>query len=234
MVSKISWVVTCEHASNTVPAKYKALFPKSLLSTHRGFDIGAKRYAESLAQEISGKLFLGTCTRLLVDLNRAEANPHVFSEYTKPLSISEKKKLCKLYHRPFRKKVYEHIAREINAGNLVIHLSCHSFTPELHGKARRMDIGLLYDPHRSKERAFAEKWKAKLQETASLSVRLNAPYRGTSDGHTAALRKSFSQEHYIGIEIEVNQRLFTKELYPVWENVWFPSLILSLRKLACR
>ncbi len=233
MVGKISWVVTCEHASNAVPPKYEHLIPESCLSTHRGFDIGAEKYAQVLAKEISGKVFLGLYTRLLVDLNRSETNPHLYSEYTQTLPISEKKKLLKLYYKPFRKRVFDYIAREIKAGNSVIHLSCHSFTPELHGKVREMDVGILYDPHRSKEKAFAEKSKTELQKATSLAVRLNAPYRGTSDGHTTSLRLSFSQQQYIGIEIEINQRLFTKQVYPLWENVWFPLLVKILRQSTC-
>jgi predicted N-formylglutamate amidohydrolase len=230
MGAKISWVVTCEHASNKVPLKYESLIP--CLSTHRGYDIGAKRYAERLAKGIGAKLFLGTHTRLLIDLNRSETNPGLFSEYTKNFSESERKKLCSLYHKPFRKKVHDYIAREIKEGSLVIHLSCHSFTPELHGRLRDMDVGILYDPHRSKEKAFAKRWKVELQKSTSLALRLNAPYRGTSDGHTTFLRLCFSQKQYIGIEIEVNQRLFTKDFYPLWENVWFPKVCLYLER-AC-
>ena len=34
---------------------------------------------------------------------------------------------------------------------------------------------------------------------------MNYPYRGVSDGHTAALRRRF-RKRYLGLEIEVNQR----------------------------
>ena len=33
----------------------------------------------------------------------------------------------------------------------MIHLSSHSFTPELDGKVRKADIGLIYDPARQRE-----------------------------------------------------------------------------------
>jgi hypothetical protein len=38
-------------------------------------------------------------------------------------------------------------------------------------------------------------------------VRRNAPYRGDSDGLTSALRRERSAERYLGIELELNQRL---------------------------
>ena len=34
----------------------------------------------------------------------------------------------------------------MSRGRRVIHISSHSFTPELNGKVRRADVGLLYDP----------------------------------------------------------------------------------------
>lgn len=233
MKGKVSWVITCEHASQVVPEQYRRLFPKAILESHRGFDIGAKKYAKSLAEELSGRLFLGTYTRLLVDLNRSLHKPGLFSDYTKGFSRAEKEDILRHYYTPYRNRVFAHIASEIERGHTIIHLSCHSFTPKLHGKVRNMDLGILYDPHRLNERNLAEQWKRTLQETTSLHVRLNAPYRGAADGHTSALRLCFSPEKYIGIEIEVNQRLFTEEFSSQWENVWFPSLAVSLRKYSC-
>ena len=40
-----------------------------------------------------------------------------------------------------------------------------------------------------------------------LRVRYNYPYRGDSDGLTTWLRKKHPAARYLGIEIEINQRL---------------------------
>jgi hypothetical protein len=40
-----------------------------------------------------------------------------------------------------------------------------------------------------------------------LRVRRNYPYLGTADGLVSFLRKEFSSELYIGIEIELNQKI---------------------------
>jgi hypothetical protein len=39
------------------------------------------------------------------------------------------------------------------------------------------------------------------------SVRRNYPYLGRSDGLTTYLRRRFDRDRYVGVEIEVNQRL---------------------------
>jgi predicted N-formylglutamate amidohydrolase len=66
-------------------------------------------------------------------------------------------------------------------------------------------MGLLYDPHRYGEKAFAQRLAQDLKQH-NLRVRLNYPYRGTSDGLTTHCRRLFPPEQYVGLEIEVNQR----------------------------
>jgi len=43
-------VVTCEHGGNAIPKRWAALFrgKEGVLRTHRGYDIGAARMAETL------------------------------------------------------------------------------------------------------------------------------------------------------------------------------------------
>jgi len=69
--------------------------------------------------------------------------------------------------------------RRLQWGGRVIHVSCHSFTPELNGQVRNTDIGLLYHPARTKEVALCKRWKASLKACApELKVRRNYPYAG--------------------------------------------------------
>lgn len=231
MKGKVAWVITCEHASNALPKKFTSLVPKTELQSHKGFDLGAKEYASLLAQELSGTFFCATYSRLLIDLNRSEGNPALFSQFTKTLSPSEKSRLLTTYYRPFRKRVEEFIRKKFSQGAFVIHLACHSFTPELHGNVRDMDVGILYDPKKVRERECGRVLRRELRKNSSMSIRCNAPYRGTSDGHTSALRLLFSQEKYIGIEIEVNQRLFSKNYNDLWSHLWLPLLVQACRAL---
>ena len=88
----------------------------------------------------------------------------------------------------------------------MLHISSHSFTPELNGEVRNADIGLLYDPRRIGERRFCELWKVAFAAAApALRVRRNYPYAGKNDGFTALLRKRHGPNDYVGIELEINQ-----------------------------
>jgi predicted N-formylglutamate amidohydrolase len=82
----------------------------------------------------------------------------------------------------------------------------HSFTPVVAGRVRRAEVGLLFDPRRIRERAFAALLRPRL-EAHGLVVLMNSPYRGTSDGFTTRLRHRLPAERYLALEIETNQRL---------------------------
>jgi predicted N-formylglutamate amidohydrolase len=102
------------------------------------------------------------------------------------------------------------LTRSTARGDRVVHVAVHSFTPSLRGVRRNADLGLLYDPARSGELALARRWRAALREVApELCVRMNYPYRGTSDGIQTELRRRFGARDYVGIEIEVNQKHLT-------------------------
>ena len=89
----------------------------------------------------------------------------------------------------------------------VVHLSIHSFTPRFAGRARAVDVGLLYDPAHGRERAFAGEWLTALRaRRGDLRLRRNQPYRGTSDGLTTFLRARLDERRYLGLELEISQR----------------------------
>jgi len=211
-MSALTLLISCEHGGNAIPPVLAPLFRdwRDLLASHRGFDLGALDTAMVLAQATGAPLFPATVSRLVVDLNRSIGHPHLFSEITKPLPRAKRREILDAYYFPHREAVTRAVAERIAAGDRVLHLASHSFTPSLGGVVRRCDVGLLYDPGRPAEKAFCLDF---LHELAGLDrtllLRRNAPYRGVADGLVTALRKRFG-ERYLGVELEVNQR-FARE-----------------------
>jgi predicted N-formylglutamate amidohydrolase len=203
------FIVTCEHGGNRIPLRYRPLFDEyeQLLHTHRGYDPGALRLARETAVMLDAALFTSTVSRLLVDLNRSLSHPRLFSEVTRAAAEPVRQEILQRYYFPYRTKVEALIAQAIARGQRVVHLSCHSFTPQLDGKVRNADIGLLYGTERPAEAAFCRQWQIALKaRDPDLKVRLNYPYAGNDDGFTTALRPRLPAERYLGIEVEVNQR----------------------------
>lgn len=203
-------LITCEHGGNRVPAAYRPLFAgqAELLASHRGWDPGALAVARDLAGALAAPLCCATVSRLVVDLNRSPGHPRLHGEIIRAASPALRRAIMARHYLPYRERVECLVAGALAAGGRVVHVSSHSFTPVLGGEVRQADIGLLYDPARPGEATLARRWQTALQSAgAGLRVRRNYPYRGTSDGFTAYLRRRFPDPAYSGIELEVNQRL---------------------------
>ena len=203
-------ILTCEHGGNRVPRKHSRAFAPiaGLLATHRGWDPGALELARQMACELNAPLYFATTSRLVVDLNRSPGHPRVFSGVSGEFSEPAREQLLEEHYHPFREQVMKAVGAQARRRGKVVHISVHSFTPILAGIRRNADIGLLYDPRRSAERMLATAWREAIRATdPGLRVRMNYPYRGTSDGHTTSLRGRFQPDCYRGIEIEINQAI---------------------------
>jgi predicted N-formylglutamate amidohydrolase len=203
-------LISCEHGGNHVPPHYRRLFGElqSSLQTHRGYDVGALLMAQELSASFDAPLVASTVTRLLVDLNRSIGHPRLHAEAVRKAPRTERDRIIAEHYRPHRAKVEDLIRRAIAHGQRVIHVASHSFTPELNGKVRTADVGLLYDPSRAGERRLCARWKAALAEALPyLRVRRNYPYSGKADGLIPYLRSRFQHSAYLGIEIEINQAI---------------------------
>ncbi|WP_424751762.1 N-formylglutamate amidohydrolase [Mycobacterium sp.] len=203
-----TFIITCEHGGNRIPAAYRRLFrgQQALLDSHRGYDPGSLVMAKALASTWRAPLVASTTSRLLIDLNRSIGHPQLFSVMTRGAPAQTRAQIVDEHYRPYRVQV-EHLVRQaVSRGHRVIHISSHSFTAELDGRVRGADVGLLYHPARRGEAEVCARWKESLAATApEFRVRRNYPYAGKGDGLTSHLRLCFGQSDYVGIELEVNQ-----------------------------
>jgi predicted N-formylglutamate amidohydrolase len=205
----VAYLVTCEHGGNHVPAPYAALFRahRRLLASHRGYDAGALAMARTLASALGARIVTSTVSRLLVELNRSPGRQFRQSPIMRTASRPLRIEVCRRYYVPYWTRVEAFVRAAVASGRRVVHISSHSFTPNLDGDARRADIGLLYDPDRHGERELCIRWQSALRMHApGWSIRRNYPYLGRNDGLTRWLRQRFEPAAYSGIELEVNQK----------------------------
>ena len=204
-----------------------------MLDTHRGYDAGALVMARTMARAFAAPLVAATVSRLLVDLNRSIGHPRLFSEATRAAPPELRAAIVERHYLPYRAQVEDLVRRSISRGRRVVHVSSHSFTPKLDGRARRADVALLYDPARRAEAALCERWKASLAAMApGLRVRRNYPYTGNADGLTSHLRRHFREASYVGIELEINQAIVLAA-GPRWASLR-RTLVDSLRAASRR
>lgn len=216
-MAKAILILTCEHASNKLPAAFKKAVPAEVLKTHRAYDIGAVQVFRKLVKFAKPEFYCeGKFSRLFVDLNRTITNKSAFSDYLR--NNENAKAEATAYWIEYRAAIEKFVdfalkpkTRAAKSEPEIVHLGIHSFTPELNGKVRNTDIGILYDPTRPQERAYANVIKAEIKRLyPAMKVQFNYPYKGSSDGLTTTLRKKFGPG-YVGIEIEINQKLLSYE-----------------------
>jgi len=189
-----------------------------------------------MAQELSiafrAPLVTSSISRLVVDLNRSIGHPHLFSAQTRSLPEKQRAQIVEQHYRPYRDQVEQLVGQSVKRGRRVIHISSHSFTPELDGKMRTADVGLLYHPARSGEARLCANWKASISALApELRVRRNYPYEGKGDGLTSHLRRRFPPGAYIGVEIEINQNIVFAAGRP-WKAL--RGVLIDSLRVACQ
>jgi predicted N-formylglutamate amidohydrolase len=208
-------LVSCEHASYRVPARYRRLgLSPATLERHIAWDPGAAIMARIVARRLRAPLHLGRWTRLLVDLNRSLGHEKLMAAESfgvrvpgnQQIDPAEYERRLRLYYFPYRDPAVHDVLHNVREKGACLHLSIHSFTPRANGVTRATDIGLLFDPAHRGEANFARQLRKRL-EAHGFRVRMNYPYRGTSDGFTTALRARLPRRRYGALEIETNQKL---------------------------
>lgn len=206
-------IITCEHAGNLVPEEFSSLFKSypTELNSHLGWDPGSWDIAVSLARLLKIEALGCHTTRLLIEPNRSLDSNQLFSPVTQLLPDMQKQKLINTIYLPYRNLVEEKIHQ---AHKPVLHLSIHTFTPVFNNQIRAVDIGLLFDPDRYREKEFCEAYIRQLNSPfPHFTVCFNEPYQGVDDGFTTYLRTRFNADQYLGIEIEVNQKFCADDQY---------------------
>lgn len=209
-------LLSCEHGGRLVPPRYRRYFrtraAREALASHRGWDPGSLSVARKLSLCLAAPLVASRTSRLLVELNRSPHHPQLLSEFSRPIAQDPAalEELLAVHYHPHRDLVREQLREAIADGGRVVHIGVHSFTPRLGGKTRAAELGLLYDPARPGELDLATAWAKQLRaRRPEWRTRRNYPYRGNADGLTTALRREFGEGDYLGLELEMNQALFS-------------------------
>jgi predicted N-formylglutamate amidohydrolase len=175
-------VLLCEHASNYIPPEYEGLGVSAPdLQRHIAWDIGAAHVARHLSHLLDATAFLGTYSRLMIDLNRppgVRSSIVTRSEATEipgnvSLSTAERERREQMIFHPHHAAIEAHLHERARLGRRTFVVAIHSFTPVFHGKAREWHVGVLFERGAS----LAEATMAGLRaQDPALNVGANVPY----------------------------------------------------------
>lgn len=229
-------LLVCDHASNRLPAAAGTLgLAPGDIDTHIGWDIGAAAVARHLSRLLDATLVLSGYSRLLIDCNRptqvAGSIPEASAGIPVPGNVGlrpeEREARTQTFFRPYHstiESILEERARHPRWPIPVL-LSIHSFTPELHGKKRPWNVGLLYGKDTRLAHAFLE-W---LRRDPSLVVGDNEPYRVSADtdytipthGEARGILHTAFEIRQNGITDEAGQRAWAERLAAGWDALGY-------------
>lgn len=207
-------LISCEHGSNKVPAKYMHLFgeKKLLLKTPQAYEVGALKIAEFIQDKLNCDLVTAKVSRLLIDCDHGLHHRNCFSKYSKKLSLEEKGELIDTYYHPYHNTIKKKIIAHIEKEQQVLHLSIHTFQPILKRILLNTAVGVLYHPHRHAEKEVSRIIHSLLlQQTPSYKTRMNYPFSGKNDFVLQSFRKQFEEKDYLGIKLDINQALLSSD-----------------------
>jgi predicted N-formylglutamate amidohydrolase len=223
------WLVTCDHAANTVPQAVHCGslgLPAAEMARHIAFDPGAAGVTRELARLLNGRAILSNFSRLVIDPNRGEDDPtlvmklydgtiipgnrHVTAE-----EIEARKALC---YRPYH-GAYAALAERVPDTAIV---AVHSYTPQLVGRPPRpWHVGILFGADDRLSLPFLDR----LRHDPELVVGANEPYTGHLPGdsiwrHALAQRRQNTLIEIRNdlIRTEAQQKAWAARLAPVLEQ----------------
>jgi predicted N-formylglutamate amidohydrolase len=205
-------LLTCEHASERLPAPFSWPLPdRRLVGTHWAFDLGAREVTFELARALDASAVLARFTRLLVDPNRDESHPDLLRRVAegepvllnRAVSASERALRVARFYRAYHDALDEELAR-VKPKRL---LSIHSFTPNYEGEVRKVELGVLVDEQEAEAHALGEE----LARSFS-GVAYNEPWSGKA-GLIYSAATHAERHGAIALELEVRQDLAMDAAY---------------------
>lgn len=179
------WLVTCDHAANTVPpvvpGETLGLAAEDM-ARHIAWDVGAAGVAEALGEALDAPVIRSNFSRLVIDPNRGLDDPTLVMQLydgtiipaNRGISAAARQARVDACYAPYHAALAGLAARP---GAIL--LSIHSFTPQLKGRPPRpWEVGVLS----AHDRRLADPLIASLRADLSRPVGDNEPYAGHMPG----------------------------------------------------
>lgn len=226
------WLVTCDHAANTVPPfvnNGSLGLAAGDMNRHIAFDPGAAGVSKALAQALDGPAILSNFSRLVIDPNRGEDDPTLLMKLYDGTIIpanrhagqEELEKRLNACYRPYHTALAELAARRDDT----VIVSIHSFTRQLQGREPRpWHIGILY----AADTRLSKPLLQRLHAEPDLCVGENEPYGGHLPGDAIARHAIAWQRPNVLIELR-NDLIETPQQQAAWGERLAPILQAALQ-----
>ena len=230
------WLITCDHAANTVPdfvAGGDLGLPPEDMARHIAYDPGAAGVSRHLADLLGAPVILSNFSRLVIDPNRGEDDPTLLMKLydgtiipaNRHADADERDLRLNRCYRPYHTALSELAARRPDRAII----SVHSYTRQLRGRAPRpWHIGLLY----AADERLAKPLLRMLEADAGICVGANEPYGGHLPGDSIARHAIAYERPNILLELR-NDLIETDAQQRAWAERLAPMLGAALAEAGC-
>lgn len=226
------WLITCDHATNTVPPDVNGGdlgLPREDMERHIAYDVGAYGLAQQLGQLLDSPVIASNFSRLVIDPNRGEDDPTVLMKLYDGTIIpanrhadkAERERRLAQYYRPY----HDQLARMAALPHAVI-VSVHSFTRQLRGRdPRPWHVGILH----AADSRLSDPLLQLLRAEPDLVVGQNQPYGGHLPGDAIDRHASAFGRPNVLIELR-NDLIADHHLQHAWAARFAPILTHALER----
>jgi len=221
------WLITCDHACNTVPHFVNGgdlgVAAKDM-ARHIAYDVGAAGVVRALTRLLDAPAILTNFSRLVIDPNRGEDDPTLLMKLydgtivpgNRHAGAAELERRLNRCHRPYHTALAELAARRDDT----VIIAVHSFTRQLKARPPRpWHLGLLYAADERLSRPLLKR----LEDEPDICVGANQPYDGHLPGDSIA-RHAIAYERP-NILLELRNDLIETEAQQIgWANRLAPML----------
>jgi len=224
------WLITCDHATNTVPDEVNGGdlgLAAADMRRHIAFDPGALGVSRYLGELLNSPALFSNFSRLVIDPNRGEDDPTLLMKLydgtiipaNRHANADEIERRLNAYHRPYHAEYYRLASRRPDT----VICAVHSFSPQLQARPPRpWHIGVLY----AHDARLALPLIDRLKQESDLCVDGNVPYSGHLPGDSIERHALAMGLPNILIELrndliaeEATQRAWARRLAPVLAEV---------------
>lgn len=227
------WLITCDHAANTVPPCVGGGdlgIAEEDLARHIAYDVGAAGVTRHLSQLLDAPAILSNFSRLVIDPNRGEDDPTLIMRLydgtvvpaNRGVDEAERARRLDVCYRPYHDALAEMAARQDHT----VIVAMHSYTPQLKGRELRpWHIAVLHD----RDSRLATPLIQRLRDEPDLCVGENEPYGGHLDGDS--IDRHAVQTGRVNVLIEIrNDLIQTEAQQRDWAERLAPALMETLAK----
>ncbi|MCW9034106.1 MAG: N-formylglutamate amidohydrolase [Alphaproteobacteria bacterium] len=176
-------LLICDHASQKIPTPLDNLgLSQNILKDHIAWDIGAAEVTRRAAKRLKCSAMMTGFSRLVIDCNRQPGDPGSIPSISDGVTVPRNQNLgeedeilrSETFFVPYHHAITAQVAHLWRHGPAPALFSIHSFTPEMDGKKRPWDAGVLWN----RDPRIAMPLLNSLRHHKELNIGDNEPYSG--------------------------------------------------------